>query len=224
MLNSRDNFSSVELNPGVIISIGLRKVDYRVASSSPGFSAVSLAAMAVSRALAAVVVIATIAYCANAMVPLPKKFTYGSQTATLSRVATFHTDSASGILQRAVSRIQSDIFIFPSPSWPTTYTVSVSTASDDENLQFGVGACWPFMQHRFYELRCDFFALITTAKRFLHRISPVTNSICLAIPTCAPKNGFQCLRMNFSYSRGLFPTPYRLCRALVLKICFQPPL
>jgi hypothetical protein len=73
------------------------------------------------------------------MVPLPQKLTYGSQTLPLSSQMAFFSSSPSQILQGALQRVKSQIFMFPSSSTPTNYHLNVTVQSSDENLQFGVG-------------------------------------------------------------------------------------
>ena len=107
------------------------------------------AAMSVTRVLVLLSVLACVAYFANAMVPLPQKFTYGQKTIDLSPGASWTTSSKSSVLSNAISRIRSNIFIFPSTNRPTNYQITVETQSDDENLQFGVGTSPVFMYHHF---------------------------------------------------------------------------
>lgn len=95
--------------------------------------------MSFARPLVLLAALACLAYCAQAMVPLPQQFTYGQKTITLSHAASFTTSSRSALLNRAISRIQRDIFIFPSTAWATDYKIVIQTQSDDENLQLGVG-------------------------------------------------------------------------------------
>lgn len=129
------------------------------------------AAMSMTRALVLLSVLACTAYIANAMVPLPQKFTYGQNTVTLSRAASWSTLSKSEVLNNAIARIRGNIFLFPSTSWPTNYQVTVETQSDDENLQFGVGASPVFMYHRIFcllPLHLKSNCLESLSKDFLH--------------------------------------------------------
>ena len=93
-----------------------------------------------SRAIFMLVAVACVVLSAKAMLPLPREFTYGQGVASLSGSMVFHSSSQSAILQAALSRIHSQIFIFKAPFSASTYHMNVTVKSDSEKLEYGVGA------------------------------------------------------------------------------------
>lgn len=93
-----------------------------------------------SRAIFLIVVVACVVLSAKAMLPLPREFTYGQGVASLSGSMVFYSSSQSAILQAALSRIHSQIFIFKAPFSASTYHMNVTVKSDSEKLEYGVGA------------------------------------------------------------------------------------
>lgn len=103
------------------------------------FSALFSAPIMATRPLLIAILVACAVLGVSAMVPLPQTFTYGQGTVNLSPSARFHSASHSAILQAALSRIHSQIFIFNTAGFETKWHLNVTVKSDAETLEYGVG-------------------------------------------------------------------------------------